>query len=78
MGPQWSAGGGAIWPKKADYPDLPFEVWVVRRDDMGKVIGALLVQRFRVLDEARLCRDTSDRAIVDREHFEAELIGDAG
>jgi hypothetical protein len=64
------------WPKKPDYPDLPYEVWVVRRDDL--VVRAVLVQRFSVLDEARRCRDTSERAIVDHEHFEAELVGDVG
>jgi hypothetical protein len=62
-----------VWPKEPDYPDLPYEVWVVRRDDMGKVVGAELVQRFTILAEARRCRDTSDRNIVDRDHFQAEL-----
>ena len=66
------------WPKTADYPDLPFEVWVVQRNDLGTVIAGELVQRFTVLDEARRCRDTSDRNIVDRDHFQAELVGDAG
>jgi len=66
------------WPKKADYDDLPYEVWVVQRNDVGTVVAAVLVQRFSVLDEARRCRDTSERAIVDHDHFEAELVGDAG
>jgi len=66
------------WPKKPDYPDLPYEVWVVRRDDVGKVVSGELVQRFSVKDEAHRCLDTSDRNIVDRDHFQAELVGDAG
>lgn len=66
------------YPKPADYPDLPFEVVVVERDEQGAVKHVEVCSRHSIRSVAEWRLSTQKASMNGNPRFTAELVTPSG
>lgn len=69
----------AVYPKKADYPDLPFEVVVVERNpSSGDVLHVEVVARHSLASEAYHRAQAFRNSLDEGSRYTVELVTPVG